>query len=78
MIIWKNIKKRMKIIIRVKVEEGVRVFFFKQKTAYKIHACDWSSDVCFPISYAALDPTSALQKLSTKDEIGRASCRERV
>ena len=22
------------------------VFFFKQKTAYKIVDCDWSSDVC--------------------------------
>jgi len=21
-------------------------FFFKQKTAYEIRACDWSSDVC--------------------------------
>src|SRR5210317_1234318 len=24
-------------------------FFFKQKTAYEISECDWSSDVCFPI-----------------------------
>src|SRR6056300_315318 len=23
------------------------VFFFKQKTAYEISECDWSSDVCF-------------------------------
>ena len=23
-----------------------RVFFFKQKTAYEIYQCDWSSDVC--------------------------------
>ena len=22
------------------------VFFFKQKTAYRIYQCDWSSDVC--------------------------------
>ena len=22
------------------------VFFFKQKTAYEIYQCDWSSDVC--------------------------------
>src|SRR5260221_8737100 len=33
-------------------------FFFKQKTAYEISCCDWSSDVCFSdsshteISYA--------------------------
>ena len=24
----------------------VFVFFFKQKTAYEIYQCDWSSDVC--------------------------------
>ena len=24
----------------------VYVFFFKQKTAYEIYQCDWSSDVC--------------------------------
>ena len=24
----------------------VVVFFFKQKTAYEILTCDWSSDVC--------------------------------
>ena len=23
-------------------------FFFKQKTAYEIRNCDWSSDVCSP------------------------------
>ena len=25
---------------------GVVFFFFKQKTAYEIRNCDWSSDVC--------------------------------
>ena len=25
---------------------GGGVFFFKQKTAYEILTCDWSSDVC--------------------------------
>ena len=25
---------------------GVKFFFFKQKTAYEIKECDWSSDVC--------------------------------
>ena len=25
---------------------GLCVFFFKQKTAYEIYQCDWSSDVC--------------------------------
>ena len=27
------------------VGKGI-VFFFKQKTAYEIYQCDWSSDVC--------------------------------
>ena len=27
-----------------RVMEGF--FFFKQKTAYEIYQCDWSSDVC--------------------------------
>jgi len=25
---------------------GLVFFFFKQKTAYEISVCDWSSDVC--------------------------------
>ena len=29
-------------------------FFFKQKTAYEIYQCDWSSDVCS----SDLDPLS--------------------
>ena len=27
-------------------EALVYFFFFKQKTAYEIYQCDWSSDVC--------------------------------
>ena len=30
---------------REKEKEG-KIFFFKQKTAYEIYQCDWSSDVC--------------------------------
>ena len=26
--------------------KGIGFFFFKQKTAYEIYQCDWSSDVC--------------------------------
>ena len=26
--------------------DGEIIFFFKQKTAYEIKECDWSSDVC--------------------------------
>ena len=69
-------------------------FFFKQKTAYEIKECDWSSDVCssdleklsaFLHSHSytgnALACRAALATLdifSENDEIGRASCRERV
>ena len=27
-------------------DDGYMFFFFKQKTAYEIYQCDWSSDVC--------------------------------
>ena len=79
-------------------EEGVVVvvvvFFFKQKTAYEIKECDWSSDVCssdlyydLPSGhdwYAQVDDFTigscrALPGgLIVGQEIGRASCRERV
>ena len=29
------------------------IFFFKQKTAYEIKECDWSSDVCSSDLYAS-------------------------
>ena len=29
-----------------KKEDIFFFFFFKQKTAYEIYQCDWSSDVC--------------------------------
>ena len=28
------------------VAVSLKKFFFKQKTAYEIRSCDWSSDVC--------------------------------
>ena len=34
------------VIIVVVIFVVVVVFFFKQKTAYEIRNCDWSSDVC--------------------------------
>ena len=30
----------------IKGGEEAIFFFFKQKTAYEIYQCDWSSDVC--------------------------------
>ena len=69
-------------------------FFFKQKTAYEIKECDWSSDVCssdLGLRLVGTLPTLVVQLLghrhvrlrSERDvalgyEIGRASCRERV
>ena len=69
-------------------------FFFKQKTAYEIGTGDWSSDVCSSDLILERDVciivasvsciygigsvetyTSMTKKL---EEIGRASCRERV
>ena len=31
---------------REEKEKNMSIFFFKQKTAYEIYQCDWSSDVC--------------------------------
>ena len=42
----------------VKIVDLVVFFFFKQKTAYEIYQCDWSSDVCssdLPRAAVALD-----------------------
>ena len=70
------------------------VFFFKQKTAYEIVDCDWSSDVCssdlmlISLSDAAragnmlvLGTTGTGKSTALQywaTQIGRASCRERV
>ena len=47
---WKEKVKRQGVRgERERVEDRVEVcifFFFKQKTAYEIYQCDWSSDVC--------------------------------
>ena len=39
------------------------VFFFKQKTAYEIKECDWSSDVCSSDLKKAVDATNAANTL---------------
>ena len=36
----------MGIIIKSILSSLAEIFFFKQKTAYEIKECDWSSDVC--------------------------------
>ena len=76
------------------VKRCVFLFFFKQKTAYEIYQCDWSSDVCssdlgdaslFIVKYDSsghvLWAKSAANSMGNgvcTDKIGRASCRERV
>ena len=69
-------------------------FFFKQKTAYEIYQCDWSSDVCSSdlrnlkpvprwLFFKAVELGDEFE-YDKKDpvfhikQIGRASCRERV
>src|SRR3546814_10156355 len=69
------------------------VFFFKQKTAYEMRISDWSSDVCSSdLSIFLVDATSTglersdfrtidggyASHIILNEEIGRASCRERV
>ena len=69
-------------------------FFFKQKTAYEIYQCDWSSDVCSSDlelekgvkllnlitnrTIARMKSKRRIPSLNVRPEIGRASCRERV
>src|SRR3546814_3026634 len=71
---------------------AVFVFFFKQKTAYEMRISDWSSDVCSSdlvhgLGDDLLGLADRLDRLAETDEIlvielgdqiGRASCRERV
>ena len=68
---------------------GVIYFFFvKQKTAYEIGTGDWSSAVCSSDPEGEIDKieasfnkgviTDGERYLKIIDQIGRASCRERV
>ena len=41
-------------------------FFFKQKTAYEIYQCDWSSDVCSSDLYAHPLSTGPLEGINNK------------
>ena len=42
----KEKKKKRKRKRKERKRGEKKVFFFKQKTAYEIKECDWSSDVC--------------------------------
>ena len=112
--------KRSGIHVKItRKKKYIIFFFFKQKTAYEIYQCDWSSDVCssdlgyfkaFKKFYEKVTgkvapeyevvrfKTDAFRRPSTelieeikdllleridnirgdRNEIGRASCRERV
>ena len=68
----------------------IKKIFFKQKTAYEIVTGDWSSDVCssdlcdkffsgFDLSSIIIPSSGELFFIYIKtNQIGRASCRERV
>ena len=43
---------------------GCFFFFFKQKTAYEIYQCDWSSDVCSSDLVTTVIAMSAVPKES--------------
>src|SRR6056300_1649668 len=38
--------KQLATLLDIRKLSGCEFFFFKQKTAYEISECDWSSDVC--------------------------------
>ena len=44
---------------------GFCFFFFKQKTAYEIYQCDWSSDVCSSDLAAAMAEEALASRLES-------------
>src|SRR3546814_18426339 len=76
------------------VGAGIDCFFFKQKTAYEMRISDWSSDVCSSDLYQTAITEQVPNTVNVRqyianipgvrsrgveaDQIGRASCRERV
>ena len=53
-------KEKMDGIVEIGVWEELVFFFFKQKTAYEIYQCDWSSDVCSSDLVAVNNMVSAI------------------
>ena len=60
----KKEKKRKKKIKKKKKKKKI-IFFFKQKTAYEIKECDWSSDVCSSDLCDRIRKESKWQRTST-------------
>ena len=48
------------------------MFFFKQKTAYEIKECDWSSDVCSSDLKKAFRANSQLMPVNDKTDMSNA------
>src|SRR6186713_2891172 len=53
-------------------------FFFKQKTAYEIPLCDWSSDVCSSDLPALLDLARAIRAGGTSSQALTEGCLSRI
>ena len=83
-----SLKKKKK---KKKKKKNIIFFFFKQKTAYEMCDSDWSSDVCSSDLIETKSNAEAVARhvfagrdgvydlaIGYHDEIGRASCRERV
>src|SRR5213080_3777423 len=52
-------------MLELSVEDFLVVFFFfKQKTAYEIPLCDWSSDVCSSDLFPAPPPSTGVRSVS--------------
>src|SRR3546814_9211412 len=82
------------LVLHLSVVYLILIFFFKQKTAYEMRISDWSSDVCssdlltvfaeYPRTVQTQIKSSARREAMSllcdefEEEIGRASCRERV
>ncbi len=86
--------KRLCDVLLSSTIRGVFFFFFKQKTAYEMQFGDWSSDVCSSDLFLADDDRLSKYTIiivttlggvignvlgvRLLQQIGRASCRERV
>ena len=53
-------------------------FFFKQKTAYEIKECDWSSDVCSSDLIAKVNARLKSSRIDAVKQMRRSSERKKL